>query len=171
MSLCICCQICILVQGGANTRAKHSLVALVGHQLVLLSLELWPEIFSCKLLAERISSCCFVHCVHSLAQFVGIQRLETETTSSIISLCGLAFGNGQLIVLDGALRIDNDFAICKFLPITLIDRTVSHHLLIELLLLLINVSLNLNIDQAARTFMLRFLFCLVSALCLDLAAT
>ena len=38
VSLGICCQIRILVQGCANTRTKHGLVALVGHQLVLLSL-------------------------------------------------------------------------------------------------------------------------------------
>ena len=38
VSLCICCQIRILVQGSANTRTKYSLVALVGHQLVLLGL-------------------------------------------------------------------------------------------------------------------------------------
>ena len=128
MGLCVSCQVSILIQSGANSSSINSFMAHVGNERGLFYLNLRSEIFHTHRegvwSAERILRC-FVHIgghlIHMPAQFVGVERLETEVTCSILSLLYLTLGKLLLVDLDRRLRSVDDFTVLERLPVALID--------------------------------------------------
>ena len=103
-------------------------MAHVGNERGLFCLHLRSEIFYSHRervwSPERILSCLVHiggHLIYLPTQLIGVERLETEVSCSILSLLDLTLGKLLLVDLDRCLWSVYDFAIRKRLPVTLID--------------------------------------------------